>query len=491
MTAAAHDPERSFARELQLALRVPYPLVFVSTPDETATLELLRHLAADLDKPLLDWSCLHTEPFPEALHDLLQQPRPTILALVEPGPELEVATNLRYLQELAPHLTAGTHTAVIIAADAPLPTALARHATTLVAPLPGRAPLASILAQVLPPDRVPLLPRERLVAAALGLTRDEARRAFTRARLAWQDAHQPVVFDWERRVLDEKKRALSADDVAEYVDVDDDLAEIGGLDDLKDWLETRKAAFGTEARAFGLPAPRGLLLVGVQGCGKSLTAKAVARHWALPLLRLDLGAIFGGRLAPDAALRRALAVADAIAPCVLWTDEIEKGFAPDQTGTTTRVLGTLLTWLQEKRSEVFFVATANEVTELPPELLRKGRFDEMFFVDLPDERARAHILAIHLAKRDRDPARFDLAALAAATHGFSGAELEQVVVAALYEAFAEARELSDQDLAHAAELIVPLYATREDAIKALREWASSRARFAARDQRLVDFFEPS
>jgi SpoVK/Ycf46/Vps4 family AAA+-type ATPase len=349
--------------------------------------------------------------------------------------------------------------------------------------------LGDVLDHGLPSKSYPLLPRERMVAAALGLTRRQAARAYSRARMHFEAGQRPPRFDWEGAVLEEKGRTLGRDDVVEFVDVHEGLDAVGGAEDLKTWLETRTAAFTAEARAFGLPVPRGLLLVGVQGCGKSLVAKAVARHWGLPLLRLDLGSVFGGVLPPDAALRRSLMVAETLAPSVLWTDEIEKGFTADADGTTQRVLGTLLTWLQEKESEVFFVATANDVAHLSPELLRKGRFDELFFVDLPDARARAQIFAIHLRKRKRSPGDFDLQALSTATAHFSGAELEQVVVAGLYEAFADGRELRTDDMMAVIEETVPLYATHEEAINGLREWGRHRARFAARDQMLVDFFE--
>jgi SpoVK/Ycf46/Vps4 family AAA+-type ATPase len=347
-----------------------------------------------------------------------------------------------------------------------------------------------VLQRALPLENYRLLPRERIVAAALGLTRSEAHRAFVRARLAFErEEHSKQDFDWESVVLAEKRRAISSSDVVEFVETEEHLGTVGGLDELKDWLETRKAAFTEEARAFGLPVPRGLLLVGVQGCGKSLLAKAIAKHWGLPLLRLDLGSIFAGKHAPDAALNRALRIAETLSPCILWTDEIEKAFGNDGSGIASRILGTMLTWLQEKNSEVFYVATANEVTEIPPELLRKGRFDELFFVDLPDREARAHIFSIHLRKRRRKPGDFDLAELSAKTEHYSGAEIEQIVIAALYEAFAEGRELHMRDLLAVIDESVPLYATREEAIKALREWASSRTRFAAKDLRLSSFFD--
>jgi SpoVK/Ycf46/Vps4 family AAA+-type ATPase len=231
-----------------------------------------------------------------------------------------------------------------------------------------------------------------------------------------------------------------------------------------------------------------MLLLGVQGCGKSLTAKVIGRHWGLPLLRLDLGAVFEGRKSPEESLRLALATADALAPCILWMDEIEKGFRDTTEGGASRVLGSLLTWQQEKQSPVFLVATANQVDVLPPELLRKGRFDEIFFVDLPEFQERLEILRIHLTRRGRFFDDAALQGLAQLTEYFSGAELEQVVISGMYTAFGANRELTLQDMEYAVKETVPLYRTYEEQIKALRQWAEGRARRASRRRKVLDFF---
>ncbi len=324
--------------------------------------------------------------------------------------------------------------------------------------------------------------REALVAAAQGLGEEEARRAFYRA-LAAEDRVGVV--------LSEKKRRLKQSTALEVVEADSSFGEVGGLDSLKTWLSERSGAFTDAARNFGLPPPRGVLLLGVQGCGKSLSAKAVAAFWRLPLLRLDLAAVFGGGLPPEAALKRALRAAEAVSPCVLWIDEIEKGLAGSDASREgspegARVLGSFATWMQEKKAPVLVVATANEVASLPPELLRRGRFDEIFFVDLPDERARTEILTIHVARRGRDPSAYALGSVARAAEHFSGAELEQVVVAGMYRAFGAGRDLSDDDLRRCASEIVPLYRTYEERVKALRAWARDRARPAGRATAVVD-----
>src|SRR5206468_126389 len=254
---------------------------------------------------------------------------------------------------------------------------------------------------------------------------------------------------------------------------DEDFASVGGLSVLKDWLNKRAVAFTSEARAFGLPAPKGILLLGVQGCGKSLCAKAVSRLWQLPLLRFDMGRMFGSLVgSSEENVRRAIAVAESIAPAVLWVDEIDKAFVGSQSsgvtdgGTTARVFGTFLTWLSEKSAPVFVVATANDVSQLPPELLRKGRLDEIFYVDLPSALERTEIFRIHLAKRGREPANFDLDALVESSPEFSGAEIEEAIISALYDAFYARQELATEHILGGLSQTVPLARTMAEKITA-------------------------
>ena len=255
---------------------------------------------------------------------------------------------------------------------------------------------------------------------------------------------------------------------------------------LKEWLQKRALAFTDEARAFGLPAPKGVLMLGVQGCGKSLCAKAVSSLWQLPLLRFDMGRMFGSLVgSSEENVRRAIAVAESVAPAILWVDEIDKAFAGSQGsgatdgGTTARVFGTFLTWLSEKIAPVFVVATANDISQLPPELLRKGRLDEIFFVDLPTDEERQEIFRIHLARRGRDPQLFDVVSLAACSENFSGAEVEQAVISALYDAFYAKVELSSEHVLEALRQTVPLAKTMDEQINRLRNWAEGRARNAS------------
>jgi len=327
--------------------------------------------------------------------------------------------------------------------------------------------------------------RERLAKAALGLTLFEAENAFARAmvddgRLTDAD----IVL-----VQDEKKQIVQKSGVLEVVSSSIGLDDIGGLENLKTWLRKRNGSWMDEARAYGLPAPKGVLVTGVPGCGKSMTAKAMASAWSLPLVRLDIGKVFGGLVgASEQNMRTALRTAEAIAPCVMWIDEIEKGFASGasgsgDSGTSARVFGTFLSWMQEKTAAVFVIATANTISLLPPEMMRKGRFDEIFFIDLPTDAERTVIFELHLKARLKagpalgslDVSEDLLASLVTATEGFSGAEIEQVVIAACFDAFNERRALTGDDLLHEIDNTVPLSVTQSEQIAALRAWADIRA----------------
>jgi hypothetical protein len=323
--------------------------------------------------------------------------------------------------------------------------------------------------------------RERVLRAAAGLTASEAENVFAKSLVMTGQMDLDVI-------VAEKKQLLQKSRVLEYYDGVEDMAYVGGMLELKTWLRKRGLAFGERARRFGLPEPRGLLLLGVQGGGKSLVAKSVAGLWKLPLLRLDMGKVFSQMVgASEQNIRAALRLSESVAPCVLWLDELEKGLSGlgssnrSDAGTAARVFGSFLVWMQEKTAPVFVIATSNDISSLPPELLRKGRFDEIFFVDLPQSAEREDILAIHLAKRHRDPHLFDLAALSREMEGFSGAEIEQVVISALYDAFEAERELSQGDLRRNIRQTVPLSQTMSERITALRNWARTHARPASRD----------
>jgi len=321
-----------------------------------------------------------------------------------------------------------------------------------------------------------------LLQAALGLTLGEAENVF--AKIIVKD--ERLSGDDVNEVFAEKQQIIRKSGLLEYYATNESFANVGGLAVLKDWLHKRAVAFTQEARAFGLPAPKGILMLGVQGCGKSLCAKAVSNLWQLPLLRFDMGRMFGSLVgSSEENVRRAIAVAESVAPAILWVDEIDKAFAGSQGsgatdgGTTARVFGTFLTWLSEKTAPVFVVTTANDISQLPPELLRKGRLDEIFFVDLPSREERLEVFRIHLTKRGRDAAQFDLAVLADASANFSGAEIEEAINSALYDAFYAHMELTAAHIQTALAQTVPLAKTMEEQISRLRGWADGRARSAS------------
>jgi SpoVK/Ycf46/Vps4 family AAA+-type ATPase len=420
---------------------------------------------------------------------LAQRTESTVFALLDAHRWLEDPLTVRRLRDWLPQLAERKQTAVLVAPVLDLPDELARDVARVSLPLPTHAELQSLFKRLLEKSGAAEFDAALLddaVRGSLGLTAGEARRVFRRACHSAGGLNDEAIDG----IVSDKRRALRRAPALAFHDGGLDLNQVGGLGELKRWLAERRRAFTEEARHFGLPVPRGLLLLGVQGCGKSLCAKAVAQEWRFPLLRLDLAAAFAsGRHAPEFAMREATQIAESLAPAVLWIDEIEKGFAASAADpSASRVFGSFLTWLSEKQAPVFVVATANDVAALPPELLRRGRFDELFFVDLPSAKERAEILSIHLRKRSRDPTHYRVGELAEEAERLTGAELEQVVTAALYTAFADGRELDDDDLANAIAQTVPLYDTYEERIKELRDWARERARAASIDVKMVELF---
>ncbi|XMB65940.1 AAA family ATPase [Mycoplasmatota bacterium zrk1] len=325
----------------------------------------------------------------------------------------------------------------------------------------------------------------KLLESALGLTVMEAKLAFSKAIINNRKLTEEEIPD----IIQEKEQIIKKSGLLEYFHPTEYLDSVGGLEHLKQWIKRRGNAYSDNAKEFGLNTPRGLLLLGVPGCGKSLTAKAIANEWKFPLLRFDLGKVFGGIVGEsERNIRYALDVAKTISPCVLWIDEIEKGLSGSQSsgrtdgGTSARVLGTFLTWMQEKKEPVFVVATANDISSLPPELLRKGRFDEIFFVDLPSAKDRENIFAIHLESKDRNAGdlNLDLKMLADKTEGFSGSEIEEVVSEALFNAYANNQEdITMDNFDECIGSVCPLSRTMADTIADLRKWSTSRARAAS------------
>lgn len=488
--------EPTFEQELAFLIQARYPLLYLLTHEERRAEEILRLLAHDLRKRFYLWSLTRgyepplttsseeptrTKPAPEieALVSLFRQEQEALYVLRDFHPFLRDARVVRLLRDLAPRLHSSGRTLILSAPVLKLPPELEKEMTVLEMPLPTRDEIAQRLREILlHAPAAELSPQEldELVQAAQGLTMDELENVCARSLVQ----HGKLAVD---AILIEKQQIVRKSGVLEYYVPQETLADVGGLDLLKEWLRKRRRAFSQEAHEFGLPAPKGVLLLGVQGTGKSLSAKAIASLWNLPMLRLDVGRVFGSLVgASEANMRTAIRTAEAVAPCILWIDELEKGFAGVQSsglsdsGTTARVFSTFLTWLQEKHKPVFVVATANDVSALPPELLRKGRFDEIFFIDLPTHTEREQIFSIHLRKRKREPAQFDLPTLAQATEGFSGAEIEQVVIGALFTAFAAGRDLTTEDLLHEIRSTIPLSVMMREEINELRTWAQMRTR---------------
>jgi len=380
---------------------------------------------------------------------------------------------------------------VFLAPTVKLPVELEKEITVLEFDLPGAAEIRELLRGMIETNRgsgrlsVTLddADLDRFSHAALGLTLHEAENAFARAMVKDSRLESGDI----ETIYDEKRQIVKKSGILEFVRSDVDIADVGGLENLKRWLKKRDKSWLAPAQKYGVPAPKGVLLTGVPGCGKSLLAKAIGSAWQLPLLRLDVGRVFGMYIGmSEENLRSALRTAEAVAPSILWVDEIEKGFAKSgegDGGTGARIFATFLTWMQEKVKPVFVIATANDISALPPEMMRKGRFDEIFFVDLPTKRERADIFSLHLRKKIKDPQVLGslkitpeaCARLAEATEGFIGAEIEQVVVSALFEAFAESRSLAWSDFGRAIKTTVPLSVTQSERIAEIRDWANQRA----------------
>ncbi len=486
----------SDAIELSALIQSRIPLVVIETREEIRAMGLLRQVATRLQIPLFKWSVtegLHRqeEGYQPQRHNI--RPRDIlahikaaktrgIFLLIDFHPYLDDPTNLRLLKEVLHSAEAHGQTIVFLSYCLTLPAEINHFSAHFKLPHPDLDGLRKIVMEELAGitrqqgGRMPAIEKgslEALIMNLQGLSRAEARRLARRAVFndgALSRADLPEVLREKIRILS-KQGVLSLEvDTARY-------ADIGGLENLKRWLSKRRRVFQTDSNPHRLPPPKGIMLLGVQGCGKSMAAKVVAGAWDVPLVRLDLGAIYNKFYGEsERNIRESLQTAEALAPCVLWLDEVEKGLGTslDDGGTSKRVLGTLLTWMAERQGRVFIVATANDIQSLPPELVRKGRLDEIFFVDLPDPSVRRAIFSIHLRKRSLDPERFDLAPLVAASEGFSGAEIEQAVVAGLYSVQGGEGQLDTATLLQELEATRPLSVVMAEKISGLRAWAEGR-----------------
>ena len=487
-------------QRLQKLYLAEHPCVSIVSVEEDAALDVVRNMSMEAKVEMMLWSAsfglrdglvagepgaTETEVPAAALYKLLSIERPMIVALLDMGAYLnKEEKSARLLRDLIQKVSEHGGMIVMIGAKDDLPRSIRDVATPFDLSLPDEEELEHVVKAALR-ERNQTVPIQvhidrptfaTIIRNLRGLTARQAKQVILDAVMAEQRFDISDV----NKVLAEKRKQFQSAGLLEYVESPVDLCEIGGLNRLKGWLNQRHDALSDEAKEFGIPAPRGVLMLGVQGSGKSLAAKAVATSWQRPLLRLDVGALYDKYIGEsERSLRDALRQAEMMSPIILWIDEIEKAFASAASqstdgGLSKRMFGTLLTWMQEHKAPVFLIATANDIEALPPELLRKGRFDEIFFVDLPGLEARHEILRIHLAKRKRDAQSFDLAKLAEQCDGFSGAEIEQAVITALCEAFASKQELTTTHVEKAIKESPPLSVTMAEQVASLRAWAKGR-----------------
>ena len=484
--------------ELRLLINSRHPILTVETPEEERLEALLTDVAAELGVPVYEWSVtaglsrvkgapLYNTDSPEqALANIALIQGDAIFLLKDFARYCENDKICRRLRDLAEKFRTTRRSIVLTAAKLELPADLDGDAMPFQLGLPEADELLPGVMRVLSelnreqhiPVSLDAASMKQLAQNLVGLPEEEALRALRKGALARLKADVGLL----DVVLETKREALKTEGLIETVRRDASFEDVAGLRHLREWIAKRKSALTPEGQRFGLVPPKGVLITGVQGCGKSLAARAVAAEWGFELARLDAGALYHKYVGEsEHRLHKALELAQKLAPLVLWIDEIEKAFASAgssgdaDAGLSQRLLATLLTWMQDRESGVFLAATSNNITVLPPEMLRKGRFDEIFFVDLPNAEVRAALFGLHLKKRGRDAAGFELAKLAAASEGFSGAEIEQTIVAGLYTAFNARQPLTTEILIAEITSTQPLSVTRAEEVQSIRAWAKTRA----------------
>ncbi len=493
-------------KEIDVLIRARYPVINIISWEENRVEEGLMAIARRRKKGLYVWTATDglTSPmiqgqFSDALKHpvnildhIIKSKEPSVIYILKDYHHyIDEPMVKRRLKDVAAAIRKSKNTLILLTPELKIPMELEKLITVIEYPLPDYSELESLLDELInavkrnPSVVIDLTPeiKEKIIKAAHGLTKQEAESAFAKAlvknnRLGAEDIDV---------ILTEKEQIIKKGGILEYYHASEKFSHVGGLGILKEWFKKRGEAFSEKAREYGLPQPKGVLLLGVQGCGKSLCAKVVSSLWNLPLLRLDIGSVFSGIVgSSESNIRKAIFMAESLSPCILWIDEIEKGLSGMKSsgmsdgGTTARIFATLLSWMQEKTKPVFVIATANDITQLPPELLRKGRFDEIFFVDLPNRSEREQILTIHLKKRGRNPDDFDVPGLIEASRGFSGAEIEQAIISALYDAFSDGvRDIVTGDVLESLTETYPISKTMANKINELRDWANDRARFAS------------
>ncbi len=496
----------SFRDEFKLLLRARYPLIYIPTYEEERLEAAIREEAANQgNRPVYTWDFVdgyqgnpndigfgQRNPL-QALEfvEKLPESAPAVFILRDYHRFLDDIAIARKLRNLARLLKSQPKNIVLLSPRMAITDDLSEVITVLEFPLPAAVEIKAEVERLLLATGSGLSVKvlDDLVHSCQGLSMERIRRVLTKA-IATHGELQPEDVDL---VLEEKRQTIRQTQILDFHPATEKITDIGGLDNLKDWLVRRGGAFSDRARQYGLPHPRGLMLVGIQGTGKSLTAKAIAHHWHLPLLRLDVGRLFGGLVGEsESRTRQMIQVAEALAPCILWIDEIDKAFSglgsKGDAGTTSRVFGTFITWLGEKTTPVFVVATANDIQALPAEMLRKGRFDEIFFIGLPTQEERKAIYSVHISRlRTHNLKNYDLDRLAYETPDFSGAEIEQTLIEAMHIGFSQNRDFNTDDILEAASQIIPLARTAQEQIEFLQNWAAAgKARLASKHSPLSD-----
>lgn len=506
--AAPEGAGQAMFHELDVLVRAKYPIIYLVTHEEERVESLLVKLSRSQNKACYSWSSTRgllptgtdlqsrkkvsemTKDPMAALDTVMENLENAFFIFKDFHGYLEDSIIRRRVRELAAFLRDSPRTLFIVSPTLSVPCELEKEITVIEFGYPAAEEVNQKLEEMIelvkgnPRVRIDLgtEDREKLIKACSGLTLREVENVLSKTLISRLKLDAGDL----SAILQEKEQIIRKSGILEYYSATTEFGNVGGLENLKTWLQKRSEAFTERARAFGCTPPKGILLLGVQGCGKSLVAKAVSSLWNVPLLRLDMGRIFSGLVgSSEENVRRAIRTAESVAPAILWIDEIEKAFSGVQSsgatdsGVTSRVFGTFITWLQEKTSPVFVIATSNRIRDLPPELFRKGRFDDIFFVDLPQLEEREAIFLIHLKKKKRDSKSFDLKLLAQKTDGFSGSEIEEAISSAIYEAFHQGRELDTECILKAISETYPLSKTMREEIDDLRRWATERARSAS------------
>jgi SpoVK/Ycf46/Vps4 family AAA+-type ATPase len=477
----------NFQEELDIYLRARFTLIILVTQEEERAIQTIKEFCLAKNRPCITWDVADSfqsltsqnASFPPARDPLtalenIEKADKDVLFILKDFHECWTNSQFkRKLRTLAQKLKFTKKSLLITCPSSKIPSELKDEAVIVEFPLPNKTDLENILNRLSQNSNIRInltkLGKEKLIQAALGLTASQAHRVFAKAIV-----HNGKLDDRDIvLVTEDKKQVIRESEALEFYSVNETPSDIGGLEVLKNWLKLRERAFSQEARDYGLPFPKGIALIGIPGTGKSLTAKMIGGLWKLPLLKLDIGSLFGPLVGEsEERTRKALKLAETVAPCILWLDEMEKAFAGSSLdgGTSTRVFGMILTWMQEKTAPCFVVATANNISQLPPELLRKGRFDEIFFLDLPTFIERREIFNVHLQKRRRIPKDFELDKLAKASESYVGAEIEQAIIDAMYLGFNQDREFNTQDILLSLNRLVPLSVSQKETVGALRNW---------------------